>query len=119
MRSSPSPDVGALVGGALLILGGVALLVVQAGGVTLDWPVWIVTSGVATIGEGGAAAWRFRVPPGVAVRARTRMAIGTTDVDEARFPRDPLGGWASPDVASNPNRVELDTSGGMGSISIR
>jgi hypothetical protein len=69
--------------------------------------------------EGGAAALRFRVPPGVAVRARTRMAIGTTDVDETRFPRDPLGGWASPDVASNPNRVELDISGGMGSISIR
>lgn len=69
--------------------------------------------------EGGAAALRFRVPPGVAVRARTRMAIGTTDVDEARFPRDPLGGWASPDLASNPNRVELDISGGMGSVSIR
>jgi hypothetical protein len=69
--------------------------------------------------EGGAAALRFRVPPGVAVRARTRMAIGTTDVDEARFPRDPLGGWVSPDVASNPNRVELEISGGMGSISIR
>jgi hypothetical protein len=69
--------------------------------------------------EGGAATVRFRVPDGVAVRIRSTMAIGTTDVDTVRFPRDPLGGWASPDFATATNRIEIEVRGGLGSVSIR
>jgi hypothetical protein len=69
--------------------------------------------------EGGAATVRFRVPDGVAARIRSTMAIGTTDVDTVRFPRDPLGGWASPDFATAANRVEIEVKGGLGSVSIR
>jgi hypothetical protein len=69
--------------------------------------------------EGGAAAVHFQVPDGVAARIRSTMAIGATDIDERRFPRDPLGGWASPDFATAANRVELDLRGGVGSFSVR
>lgn len=69
--------------------------------------------------EGGAAALKLRVPDGVAARIRSTMAIGSTDVDMARFPRDPLGGWSSPDFASAPHRVEIEVRGGLGSVSIR
>jgi hypothetical protein len=69
--------------------------------------------------EGGAAALHFQVPDGVAARIRTKMALGATDIDEARFPRDLLGGWASPDYATASNRVELDLRGGVGSFSVR
>jgi len=68
--------------------------------------------------EGGAASVRFRVPDGVAARIRSTMAIGTTDVDTARFPRDPLGGWASPDFATATNRVEIEVRGGLGTVSV-
>jgi hypothetical protein len=59
-----------------------------------------------------------RVPDGVAARIRSTMAIGTTDVG-GRFPRDPLGGWASPDFASAANKVEIEIRGGLGSVAIR
>ncbi len=57
------------------------------------------------------------VPAGVAARIRSRMALGTTTVDEARFPRSP-DGYASPDFASAVNRVELDLQGGVGTIKV-
>jgi hypothetical protein len=69
--------------------------------------------------QGGAAALAFRVPEGVAVAVRGEMALGSIDVDEARFPRDSQGGWASPDYAGASDRVELNVSGGLGSISVR
>jgi hypothetical protein len=47
------------------------------------------------------------------------MAIGSVDIDEARFPRDTQGGWASPDYAAAANRVELMLQGGLGSIVVR
>lgn len=71
------------------------------------------------LAEGGATAVHFRVPDGVAVRIRSAMALGTTDVDEQRFPRDPLDGWASPDFATAANRIELELRGGIGSFSVR
>jgi len=69
--------------------------------------------------EGGAATLRFRVPVGVAARIQSTFTIGTADIDTDRFPRDPLGGWASPDYATAANRVEVDVRGGLGSVSIR
>jgi len=57
-------------------------------------------------------------PPGVAARIRTRMALGRTNVDESRFPRT-ADGYASPDYEVNPNRVEIDVQGGVGSVAIR
>lgn len=70
--------------------------------------------------EGGAAAIRFRVPDGVAARIRTSVALGSTDVDVARFPRTPSGnGWESLDFETAANRVEIEVRGGVGSVSIR
>ena len=70
--------------------------------------------------EGGAAAIRFRVPDGVAARIRTAIALGSSDVDHARFPRTPAGdAWQSPDYETAANRVEIEVRGGVGSVSVR
>lgn len=69
--------------------------------------------------EGGAAALKFRVPAGVAARIRSTMALGSTDVDATRFPRDAQGGWTSPDFETAEHKVELELRGGVGSITVR
>jgi hypothetical protein len=70
--------------------------------------------------EGGAASIRFRVPDGVAARVRSSIALGSTDVDEARFPRAAGGSaWESPGFDAAPNRVEIEVRGGVGSVSVR
>jgi len=70
--------------------------------------------------EGGAASIRFRVPDGVAARVRSSIALGSSDVDLARFPRNAAGnGWESPDFATAANRVEIEVRGGIGSVSVR
>jgi len=70
--------------------------------------------------EGGAAGLRFRVPEGVAARIRSSMAIGSSDIDTARFPRTPAGdAWESPDFAGAANRVEIEFRGGIGTLSVR
>jgi hypothetical protein len=69
--------------------------------------------------EAGAAAVRLRVPAGVAARIRSSVALGSTDVDQGRFPRDPLGGWVSPDYGSAADRVDIEVRGGVGSVAIR
>ena len=69
---------------------------------------------------GGAAAIRFRVPDGVAARIRTSIALGSTDVDLVRFPRNAAGsGWESPDFETAAHRVEIEVQGGVGSVSVR
>jgi hypothetical protein len=68
--------------------------------------------------DSGAASITFEVPPGVAARVRGRMALGSTQVDEARFPRAD-GGWESPDYGSAANRVEIEIQGGVGSVRVR
>jgi hypothetical protein len=68
--------------------------------------------------ETGVASLTLEVPPGVAARIRTRMALGRTDVDEERFPRS-ADGHASPDYDTNLNRIEIDVQGGVGSVTIR
>ena len=67
--------------------------------------------------ESGAASLTFEVPSGVAARIRTRMAIGSTQIDQARFPST-AGGYESPDFATAANRVEIDLQGGVGSVRV-
>jgi hypothetical protein len=70
--------------------------------------------------EGGAATIRFRVPDGVAVRIRSSMALGSSDIDATRFPRNASGSaWESPGFDGAPNRVEIEIRGGIGSVSVR
>jgi len=75
-------------------------------------------AGVSVVrAETGAAALIIEVPAGVAARIRSRMAIGSSQVDEARFPRTATG-FESPDYPTAVNRVDLDLQGGVGSIRV-
>ena len=67
--------------------------------------------------QAGAAALTLEVPAGVAARIRARMAIGSTDIDQARFPAT-AGGYESPDYAVATNRVDVDVQGGVGSVRV-
>lgn len=75
-------------------------------------------AGVTTVrAESGAASLTFEVPAGVAARIRVRMALGSTDVDQLRFPR--VGDlYQSPDYETATNRVEIDAQGGVGSLRV-
>jgi hypothetical protein len=76
-------------------------------------------SGVTRVdAEGGAASLSFTVPPGVAARIRSSLALGSLAVDERRFPRQAAGLWASADADTAADRVELDVRGGVGSVSV-
>ncbi len=46
------------------------------------------------------------------------VMVGSVAVDEARFPRQGGGLWASADADTAPNRVEIEVRGGVGSVSI-
>jgi hypothetical protein len=75
-------------------------------------------AGATTIkAEAGAASLTIEIPTGVAARIRTRMALGSSQVDESRFPRT-TDGYESPDFATATNRVELDLQGGVGSLRV-
>jgi hypothetical protein len=63
----------------------------------------------------GAAALTVEVPAGVAVRFRSRMGLGSVNVDQSRFPAIP-GGYASTDYDTAANRVEIHAEGGVGSV---
>jgi hypothetical protein len=67
--------------------------------------------------EHGAASLTFEVPAGVAARIRTRMAIGSSQIDEGRFPRSG-DVYQSTDYATAANRVDLDVQGGVGSLRV-
>ena len=67
--------------------------------------------------ETGAASLVIEVPTGVGARIRSRMALGSTDIDQVRFPRD-ASGYASPDYATAANRADIDIQGGVGSVRI-
>jgi hypothetical protein len=67
--------------------------------------------------EHGAASLTFEIPSGVAARIRARMAIGSSQIDEARFPR--VGDlYQSVDYGTAANRIDLDVQGGVGSLRI-
>jgi hypothetical protein len=67
--------------------------------------------------EAGAASLVLEVPNGVAARIRTRVVLGSVQVDQSRFP--PVsGGYESPDYATAANRVDVDVQGGVGSLRV-
>jgi hypothetical protein len=67
--------------------------------------------------ESGAASLVLEVPSGVAARIRSRMALGSSQIDETRFPR--AGDrYESPDFSAATNRVEIDVRGGVGSVRV-
>lgn len=75
-------------------------------------------AGATTVkAQAGAASLTFEVPTGVAARIRTRMALGSSQVDLTRFPAS-AGGYESPDYTSAANRVEIDVQGGVGSVRV-
>jgi hypothetical protein len=75
-------------------------------------------AGISSVrAETGAASLTIEVPDGVAARIRSRMALGTTQVNETRFPRS-ADGFASPDFATAVNRVDLELAGGVGTIRV-
>ena len=68
--------------------------------------------------EAGAASIRAEVPAGVAARIRGVMGVGSLRVDERRFPRRD-GEYLSDNFAAAANRVEIEISGGVGSVEVR
>lgn len=75
-------------------------------------------AGATTVrAETGAASLTLEVPSGVAARIRSRMALGNTQVDLARFPRT-ADGYESVDYATAANRVDIDVQGGVGSLRV-
>jgi hypothetical protein len=67
--------------------------------------------------QAGAAAVTLEVPATVAARIRSRVGIGSTQVDQGRFPRTATG-YESPDYATAANRVDIDLQGGVGSMRV-
>ena len=76
------------------------------------------SAGVTNVkAETGAASLTIEVPAGVAAKIRTRMAIGSSHIDEVRFPR--VGDlYQSNDYATASNRVDMDIQGGVGSVRV-
>jgi hypothetical protein len=68
--------------------------------------------------EAGAASLILEVPDGVAARIRTRVVLGSVQIDEIRFP-PVAGGYESRDYATASNRVDIDVQGGVGSLRVR
>ena len=75
-------------------------------------------AGVTTVrAETGAASLAIEVPAGVAARIRSRLALSSSQIDQAHFPR--VGdAYESPDFASAPNRADIDVRGGVGSLKV-
>ena len=75
-------------------------------------------AGATTVkAQAGAASLTFEVPQGVAARIRSRMALGSAQIDRARFPAS-SGGYESPDFETATNRVEINVEGGLGSVRV-
>lgn len=67
--------------------------------------------------ETGAASLTLEVPSGVAARIRTRVVLGSVQIDQTRFPQV-SGGHESADYATAANRVDIDVQGGVGSLRV-
>lgn len=67
--------------------------------------------------ETGAAELVFEVPSGVAARIRSRMVLGSTQIDQGRFPPT-AGGYESIDYTTAANRVDIDVQGGVGALRV-
>jgi len=80
--------------------------------------VRLPVEGITTFSaDAGMASLNIEVPQGVAARIKSRMAIGTTSVDEHRFPRF-FDGWSSPDFETATNRVDIEVKGGLGAVRV-
>jgi hypothetical protein len=75
------------------------------------------TGQVAAFVTCGLAAVRLDVPQPMAARVTGTMALGSTSVDEARFPRRESG-WSSPGFEVAPHRVDIRIEGGLGSVTV-
>ena len=67
--------------------------------------------------EAGAAQVNVQVPEGVAARIRSQVGLGSTRVDEQRFPKT-SDGWASPGFETAEHRAEIRVQGGLGSFRV-
>jgi hypothetical protein len=67
--------------------------------------------------KGGAANIRLVIPSGVAAAIKSTGALGSLNVDEKRFPRT-NGSFASPDFESAQNKVDIEISTGVSSVTI-
>jgi hypothetical protein len=68
--------------------------------------------------QAGAASLTFEIPEEVAAKIRTRVVLGSVQIDETRFPAA-AGGYESPDYSTATNRVDIDVQGGVGSLRVR
>lgn len=67
--------------------------------------------------ESGAAQVTVTVPDGVAAHIRSQMGLGTSAVNETRFPR--VGNdWASPDFDRATRRADISIAGGVGTVRV-
>ena len=67
--------------------------------------------------EAGAASLVIEVPQSVAARIRGRVALGSNEIDERRFPK--TGDvHQSADYGTAENRVDIDVQGGVGSLKV-
>jgi hypothetical protein len=75
-------------------------------------------AGMTTVkAEAGAASLVIEVPGSVAARIRSRVALGSNQIDEGRFPK--AGDtYQSADYGSADNRVDIDVQGGVGSVRV-
>jgi hypothetical protein len=67
--------------------------------------------------EAGAAQVNVQVPEGVAARIRSQVGLGSTSVDEGRFPKS-SDGWASAGYESAEHRADIRVQGGLGSFRV-
>jgi len=75
-------------------------------------------AGATTVkAQAGVASLTFEVPQGVAARIRTRIGLGSAQIDLTRFPPTSVG-YESTDFATAANRVELAIDGGLGSVRV-
>ncbi|MFI5262475.1 MAG: hypothetical protein ACHQZR_07980 [Candidatus Limnocylindrales bacterium] len=75
-------------------------------------------AGLTTVhAQAGMASLVLEVPEGVAARIRARITVGSSQIDESRFPR--IGDlYQSLDFGTAADRVEIDVQGGVGSVRV-
>jgi hypothetical protein len=70
------------------------------------------------VAKGGAADIKLEVPYGVAARISSSRALSSLNIDERRFPWNGTV-YISPDYETGKNRVDIEISIGVSSITIR
>jgi hypothetical protein len=68
--------------------------------------------------NGGVGDLRVTIPPGVAARIRVDKGIGALRVDETRFPKSG-NAYQSADFANAPNKIDVEVTGGVGTVEVR